>query len=131
MEGPPGHAMDNTLRQYGKAHGRAMGTWLETKEKEMDEHISAEEQALKKNVLSRMKRIEGQVRGIQGMIESGKECQDILVQVRAVRSALQSANKLILKRYLLRCYAESVENGRDAKESLDKFISVVTGFIEG
>ncbi|XXJ18269.1 metal-sensitive transcriptional regulator [Desulfovibrio caledoniensis] len=97
----------------------------------MDEHICAEEQALKKNVLSRMKRIEGQVRGIQGMIESGKECQDILVQVRAVRSALQSANKLILKRYLLRCYAESVDSGQDAKESLDKFISVVTGFIEG
>jgi CsoR family transcriptional regulator, copper-sensing transcriptional repressor len=97
----------------------------------MDEHMSVEEQALKKNVLSRMKRIEGQVRGIQGMIESGKECQDILVQVRAVRSALQSANKQILTRYLLRCYAESVESGQDPKESLDKFISVVTGFIEG
>ena len=97
----------------------------------MGESLAAEEQAIKKNVLSRMKRIEGQVRGIQGMIESGKECEDILVQVRAVRSALQSANKLILKRYLLKCYADSVENGQDAKESLDKFIAVVTGFIEG
>lgn len=97
----------------------------------MGETMTAEEQAIKKNVLSRMKRIEGQVRGIQGMIESGKECQDILVQVRAVRSALQSANKLILKRYLLKCYAESVENGQDPKDALDKFITVVTGFIEG
>lgn len=90
-----------------------------------------EEQKIKKNVLSRMKRIEGQVRGIQGMIEAGKECEDILVQVRAVRSALQSANKLILKRYMLRCYAEAVEEGADSKESLDKFIKVLTGFIEG
>lgn len=92
---------------------------------------TAEEEKIKKNVLSRMKRIEGQVRGIQGMIEAGKECEEILVQVRAVRSALQSANKLILKRYMLRCYADSVENGSDQKEALDKFIKVLTGFIEG
>ncbi len=92
---------------------------------------TSEEEKIKKNVLSRMKRIEGQVRGIQGMIEAGKECEDILVQVRAVRSALQSANKLILKRYMLRCYAESVENGGNEQESLEKFIKVLTGFIEG
>lgn len=97
----------------------------------MEDKTTPEEQAIKKNVLSRMKRIEGQVRGIQGMIEAGKECEDILVQVRAVRSALQSANKLILKRYMLRCYAESMENGHDQQEALDKFIRVMTGFIEG
>jgi len=65
------------------------------------------------------------------MIEAGKECEDILVQVKAVRSALQSANKLILKRYLLRCYSDSVESGGDTKESMDKFIKLVTSFIEG
>ncbi|MBC17365.1 conserved protein of unknown function [Pseudodesulfovibrio profundus] len=90
-----------------------------------------EQEAIKKNVLSRMKRIEGQVRGIQGMIESGKECEDILVQVRAVRSALQSANKLILKRYLLKCHADSLENGESHDESLEKFIKVLTGFLDG
>ncbi len=96
----------------------------------MTESMS-EEEKIKKNVLSRMKRIEGQVRGIQGMIEAGKECQDILAQVRAVRSALQSANKLILKRYLLMCHAESLEEGADSQEALDRFIKVMTGFIEG
>lgn len=96
----------------------------------MTETVREEEQ-IKKNVLSRMKRIEGQVRGIQGMIEAGKECEDILVQVRAVRSALQSANKLILKRYMLRCYADAMSEGADEKEALDKFIKVLTGFIEG
>lgn len=90
-----------------------------------------EQEKIKKNVLSRMKRIEGQVRGIQGMIEGGKECKDILVQVRAVRSALQSANKLILKRYMLLCYAEAVESGNNEKEALDKFIQVLTGFLDG
>ena len=78
-----------------------------------------------------MKRIEGQVRGIQGMIEAGKDCEDILVQVKAVRSALQAANKLILKRYMLRCYSESAESGADSTEALEKVIRVLTGFIDG
>ncbi len=90
-----------------------------------------EQEKIKKNVLSRMKRIEGQIRGIQRMIEGGKECEDILVQVRAVRSALQSANKQILRRYMLRCHVESQEAGEDNGESLEKLIKVLTGFVEG
>ena len=97
----------------------------------MNSAAELEQERIKKNVLSRMKRIEGQVRGIQRMIDEGKECEDILVQVRAVRSALQSANKLILKRYMLRCYAETMEDGEHHSDSLDKFINVLTGFLEG
>lgn len=88
------------------------------------------ETKIKKNVLSRMKRIEGQVRGIQGMIEAGKDCEDILVQIRAVRSALQSANKQLLKGYLHKCRSEAVKS-QNAPETLDKFIKVLTGFMEG
>ncbi len=95
-----------------------------------DANATAQEK-IKKNVLSRMKRIEGQVRGIQGMIEGGKECEDILVQVRAVRSALQSTNKLILKRYMLKCHAESIEAGDNQEEALEKLINVLTGYVEG
>lgn len=95
------------------------------------EAANLEQEKIKKNVLSRMKRIEGQIRGIQRMIEEGKECEEILVQVRAVRSALQSANKQILRRYMLRCHVESQEAGADSGESLEKLISVLTGFVEG
>ena len=97
----------------------------------MDAPMEQEQERIKKNVLSRMRRIEGQVRGIQRMIEEGKDCEDILVQVRAVRSALQSANKLILRRYMLRCYSDTVESGTDDHASLDKFINLLTGFLEG
>ena len=97
----------------------------------MDSAAELEQERIKKNVLARMKRIEGQVRGIQRMIEDGKECEDVLVQVRAVRSALQSANKLILKRYLLRCHAETEAGGEHGPEALDKFIDVLGGFLEG
>jgi len=102
------------------------------KEKENDMTLDElEQQEMKKKVLSRMKRIEGQVRGIQRMIEEGKECEDILVQVRAVRSALQSASKVILQRYMLRCHAEALEGGDDQQESLEKMLKVMTGFIDG
>lgn len=90
----------------------------------------AEQEKIKQDVLKRMKRIEGQVRGIQGMIEGGKECEDILVQVKAAKSALQSATRLILKRYLLRCYVKSMEEGQDMDKELNKVIKVMTSFIE-
>ena len=90
-----------------------------------------EGEAIRKNVLSRMKRIEGQIRGIQKMIEDGKECEDILVQVRAVRSALTAASGLILKRYLVRCHGEALDaEGGDSRKVLEKFITVMTNFID-
>lgn len=99
----------------------------------MKEHQEAEQERIKKNVLSRMKRIEGQVRGIQRMIDEGKECKDILAQVRAVRSALKSATGQILRRYVIRCHAEALENGSEQAqyEALEKAISVMTDFIDG
>lgn len=91
-----------------------------------------EQERLRQNVLSRMKRIEGQVRGIQKMIELGKECEDILVQVKAVRSALTAANALILKRYLLRCQARVMgHDAGDPQASMEKFIKVMAHFLEG
>ncbi len=91
-----------------------------------------EQEKLKDNVLSRLKRIEGQVRGIQRMINEGKECRDILVQMRAVHSALQSTNTQILKRYMIKCHADAIsedENGR--YEKLEELIKVLANFLDG
>jgi len=89
-----------------------------------------DQEALKKDVLARMKRIEGQVRGIQRMIEEGKECEDILVQVRAVRSALRSATGQIMRRYLIRCQEQSVATG-DPVAQYEKLVKLITDFIDG
>ncbi|NDV26001.1 metal-sensitive transcriptional regulator [Desulfovibrio sp. JC010] len=89
-----------------------------------------EQERIKNDVLKRMKRIEGQIRGIQGMIEAGKECGDILTQVKAARSALKSSSKLIMKRYMLKCYAEALEKGDDPVEAMDKFVKVLTNYME-
>lgn len=96
-----------------------------------EQDYEQEQEQIKKNVLSRLKRVEGQVRGIQRMINDGKECEDILVQVRAVRSALQSTNALILKRYLIKCHAESLTEGEDGYGKLEDVIKVLTNFLDG
>ena len=89
-----------------------------------------DQEAIKKDVIARMKRIEGQLRGIQRMIEEGKECEDILVQMRAARSALRSANAQILRRYLARCNDAALKSG-DPKEQYEKLLKVVSDFIDG
>ncbi len=94
-------------------------------------HTLEDQDTLRKNILSRLKRIEGQVRGVQKMIEDGKECEDILVQVRAVRSALTAASGLILRRYLSRCQEEALlAEGGDSRRVLEKFIRVMANFMD-
>lgn len=104
------------------------------REQALKEAVMAKEvkdqEALKKDVMARMKRIEGQVRGIQRMIEEGKECEDILVQVRAVRSALRSATTQIMRRYLLRCNEQAMKTG-DPNVQYEKLMKLVSDFIDG
>jgi len=88
---------------------------------------------IQKNVLSRLRKIEGQIRGIQNMVQDSKECEDILIQVRAVRSALKSTTSLILKRYVSTCYARVQEQGDtpETRQKMEKTIQVLTNFIDG
>ena len=93
------------------------------------EKYEAEQLQLKQDVLKRMKRIEGQVRGINRMIEEGKECEDILIQVKAAQSALRSATKQILKRYMLRCHSKAIAEGADSEQEMEKVIKLMTSFL--
>jgi CsoR family transcriptional regulator, copper-sensing transcriptional repressor len=74
---------------------------------------------IQKEVLSRLRMIEGQIRGVQKMILGNKKCEDILIQTRAVRSALQSANSLILQRYITQCLRDATKN-TTTDEALDQ-----------
>ena len=68
----------------------------------------------KKALLSRLKRIEGQVRGLQGMVEKNAYCPDILVQVSAATSALNSFSKQLLASHIRGCVRRDIMNGDDA-----------------
>ena len=74
-------------------------------------HRSDEEQ---KKLTHRLNRIEGQVRGIRGMVENDAYCVDILTQVAAVTAALNSFNKVLLANHIRTCVADGIRQGDDA-----------------
>lgn len=67
----------------------------------------------KKDLMNRLKRIEGQVRGLEGMLENNAYCTDIIIQVSAVTSALNSFNKVLLGNHIKTCVAENIRAGND------------------
>ncbi len=73
-----------------------------------------------KDLMNRLKRIEGQVRGVEGMLENNAYCTDILVQVSAITSALNSFNKVLLANHMKSCVAENIREGND--EVIDELV---------
>lgn len=76
-----------------------------------------------RDLMNRLKRIEGQVRGVEGMLEKGVYCTDILVQVSAITSALNSFNKALLSNHMRTCVAENIKAGND--EVIDELVGVM------
>ena len=96
----------------------------------MTGHLETSEQ-LKTNVLARLKKISGQLKGITGMIEAGKDCEDILTQVKAVRAALKSMNTLIVRRYLLTCNHEMQDKTPDEQQKqLEEIVTILSRFMD-
>lgn len=81
---------------------------------------SAEEQ---KALLMRLKRIEGQIRGIERMVEGDAYCPDILMQVSAATNALNSFSKTLLGCHIRGCVAEDIRAGKD--ETIDELCGVL------
>ena len=74
-----------------------------------------------KDMLHRLNRIEGQIRGIKGMVEKEAYCTDILVQVAAVNAALNSFNKVLLSNHIKTCVIKDIKEGKEetVEELLD------------
>ncbi|SDB14974.1 DNA-binding transcriptional regulator, FrmR family [Pseudobutyrivibrio sp. YE44] len=73
-----------------------------------------------KDLMNRLKRIEGQVRGVEGMLENDAYCTDILIQVSAITSALNSFNKVLLANHMRTCVADNIREGND--EIIDELV---------
>jgi len=86
-------------------------------------------QSTKDEILTRMKKIEGQVKGIQKMIEEDKECSDIMVQISAIRSAINKVGGIIMDKYVKECLYDSIANGKD-EERVSRIIDTIVKYIK-
>ena len=75
------------------------------------------------DLMNRLKRIEGQVRGVQRMLEHDAYCTDILVQVSAINAALNSFNKVLIANHIRTCVKENIQAGND--EVVEELVSTL------
>ena len=105
---------DNEQALQGSAHGTAHG------------YIKARDKELLQN---RLKRIEGQVRGVQRMVDEEAYCVEVLTQIASVVSALEKVGTILLKDHVEHCLRESIEKGEDADEKIEELTAAVERFL--
>ena len=76
-----------------------------------------------KDLMNRLKRIEGQVRGVEGMLENDAYCTDILMQVSAITCALNSFNKALLANHMKTCVVDNIRSGNE--EVIDELVTTM------
>lgn len=81
----------------------------------------------KEDIISRLKRIEGQVRGVMRMVEEEKPCEDILIQIGSTKAALHKAGQRILEGHLHHCVLDGIRDG-NGDEILDKLSTALEQF---
>ena len=77
----------------------------------------------RKSLVNRLSRIEGQIRGIRGMVEKDAYCTDILVQAAAVNAALNAFNKELLAQHIRTCVSQDIREGKD--ETIDELVATL------
>ncbi len=78
-------------------------------------------------IVKRLKKIEGQVRGIQKMVDEDKPCEDILIQIGAVKSALHKTGQVILEGHMHHCVLDGISSGQE-EETIEKLMSALNQF---
>ncbi len=83
----------------------------------------------KERLENRLKRIEGQVRGVQRMVDEEAYCVDVLTQIASVVSALEKVGTILLKDHVEHCVRESIEKGEDADDKIEELTTAVERFL--
>ena len=83
---------------------------------------------VREDLLARLRRAEGQLRGIQKMILDGRGCQDVLIQLAAVKAAVVQAAMTILSTQLAQCVQEGAAGNAGNEDTLDRFMEVFKKF---
>ena len=78
--------------------------------------------------IPRLNRISGQIEGVKRMIEKERGCSDILIQIRAIRSALKAVESNILKKHLQHCVAQSFDSSKKKNKKIEELILLFERF---
>lgn len=88
-----------------------------------DERKSHHSDKIKSNLVSRLNRIEGQIRGVKGLIEKDTYCDDVLNQISSIQSALNGVGKLLLEHHMKSCVMERIQDGD--REVIDELLTTM------
>lgn len=86
------------------------------------------QEQLQQELLTRLRKIEGQVRGVQKMIAENRSCSDIVIQLAAIKAAVNRVGFSVLACHLASSIEENMEQGKDLNDSMDDFMSVFKKF---
>lgn len=109
-----GKAVETTASQLNINQEQSEPGCCKTKHREKDEY---------RNLMNRLNRIEGQIRGIKGMLDRDAYCVDILTQVSAIQAALNSFNKVLLSNHIKTCVVDNIRKGND--EVIDELLKTI------
>jgi DNA-binding FrmR family transcriptional regulator len=93
-----------------------------------DSHPHVHSEASRKQILNRLSRLEGHIRGIKTMVQNDRPCPEVLIQIAAVRGALDRVSRIILDEHLTQCIARAAKEGNiemeieELKAALDRFL---------
>jgi CsoR family transcriptional regulator, copper-sensing transcriptional repressor len=112
--------MEDQVKQEAACHTEEASECCHNAGGERKSHHSDK---MKSNLVTRLNRIEGQIRGVKGLIEKDVYCDDILNQIAAIQSALNGVGKLLLEGHLKSCVVERIMEGD--REVLDELLITV------
>ena len=113
---------------HTSTHTHAVQSSLGDEHEHVPGHGHVHSEASRRGIINRLSRVEGHVRGIKTMVQEGRPCPDVLVQIAAVRGALDRVARIILDEHLTECVARAAEAGNieveiaQLKAALDRFL---------
>lgn len=115
--------MDKSLH----THELENGTVIQDSHSHEHDHMHTHSHEHTKSVLNRISRAIGHLEAIKKMVESGKDCSEVLIQLSAVKAAINNTGKLILKDHIEHCIVDAIEHGdkeaiQDLEKAIDQFV---------
>ena len=84
---------------------------------------------MKEDLIARLKRVEGQIKGVAKMIEEGRNCNEILIQIASIRSAMNKIGIIILENYLKMCI-DKMNREKEDLEEIENFFEIFSKYVK-